>query len=144
MKIYKPRFIGAFIFILLANPILVCVVHSEDQNPGVDLKDVGLRSSYTKCLDDSGGVTFSLLNCNAAEFKYQDYRLNRVYKSLSQTLGAKDMSSLREDERKWIAYRDSYCSADPESGTASDVDSIGCKVEQTARRANLLEARLHK
>jgi uncharacterized protein YecT (DUF1311 family) len=123
--------------------MLLAPAHAENQSAEND-KDIGLRLSYLKCLDDSGGNTSKLLICNSTEMKYQDLRLNEAYKTLIQQLVAKEASLQRAEERKWITYRDVYCAADLNSGTASDVDSIGCKVEQTAKRANLLETRLHK
>lgn len=107
-------------------------------------QNFGLRPSYQECIDDSGGVTAKLLNCNGDEMKFQDRRLNDAYKTLTQSLPPKEELLLREDERKWIAYRDSYCAPDANGGTATDVDTSECKVEEAAKRANALEARMHK
>lgn len=128
--------------VLLMN-ILLGTARAGNQASSDD-KNIGIRPSYQQCIDESGGVTSMLLNCNGNEMKYQDRRLNDAYKALTQSLSPKDLSLLRAEERKWIAYRDSYCAPDLDSGTATDVDSSGCKVEQTARRANALEARLRK
>jgi uncharacterized protein YecT (DUF1311 family) len=134
---------SALISGVLLMSTLLSVAHADDQN-STDDQNIGLRPSYQQCLDDSGGVTSKLLNCNGEEIKYQDRRLNDAYKTLTQSLAPKDLALLRAEERKWITYRDSYCAPDPNSGPATDVDSSGCKVEQTAKRASVLEARLHK
>jgi uncharacterized protein YecT (DUF1311 family) len=133
--------------VLICGVLLMTVLHGvayADDQSAMDDKKIGLRPSYMQCLDSSDGVTSTLLNCNGDEMKYQDKRLNDAYKALVQSLDPKDLPQLRVEERKWIIYRDSYCAPDPNSGTAADVDSSGCKVEQTAKRASELEARLHK
>jgi uncharacterized protein YecT (DUF1311 family) len=98
---------------------------------------IKLRSSYGKCLDDAAGVVPVSRDCMAVEYKYQDKRLNAVYKKL-MSLGTKDeQATLRNEERRWIAYRDSTCNAQ-EPQLAPE----GCEVEATADRATELEARL--
>jgi uncharacterized protein YecT (DUF1311 family) len=119
------------------------IAYADDQG-NTDDANIGLRPSYQQCLDDSGGVTSKLLDCNGDELKYQDKRLNTAYKAVVKSLSPNDVSQLRAEERQWITSRDSDCAPDPNGGTASTVDASGCKVEHTAKRARELEARLQK
>jgi uncharacterized protein YecT (DUF1311 family) len=101
----------------------------------------GLRSSYEKCVDASGGVTVAMLDCDGPEYDYQNKRLDKAYKSFMEKLNTSDQAKLREEEKKWIAYRAYYCAPDPDSGTAADVGSSACFVAETAKQATALEAR---
>lgn len=101
----------------------------------------GLRSSYNICLDNSGGVTVKMLDCDDDELSYQDARLNKVYKKLFSSLSNSQKMVLRSDEKKWMAFRDSACRPDPDGGTAASVTSKSCYVDETARQATRLEQR---
>lgn len=102
---------------------------------------MGLRPTYEKCGDSSGGVTVAMLNCDGPEYKYQKRRLNEVYKTLMKKLDPIGQAELRDEEGKWIAYRDYFCAPDPDGGTAADVGSSSCFVYETAKQATALEAR---
>lgn len=102
---------------------------------------MGLRAAYEECGDKSGGATVELLNCDAPEYKYQNNRLNAAYKMLMKKLDPGTQSELRNEERKWIAYRDYFCAPDADGGTAADVGSSSCLVSETAKQATALEAR---
>jgi uncharacterized protein YecT (DUF1311 family) len=54
--------------------------------------DDDLSKEYAVCIDKSGGVTVSILECNGDELDRQDARLNDNYKKL--------MSKLSRDQKK--------------------------------------------
>lgn len=101
----------------------------------------GLRPSYDRCAEASGGVTVDILNCNAVEYSYQNKRLNKSYKSLMNKMSGSEQEKLRDEQRKWIAYRDSYCAPDKDGGTRAAIESSSCLVGETAKQATALEAR---
>lgn len=100
---------------------------------------VGLRASYEQCLDASGGVTAALLDCAAAELDHQDRRINAAYKTRLTSLPENQKNRLREDQRKWIVYRDVRCAPRRTGGTGASVGSGGCLVSETAKQAAALE-----
>lgn len=102
---------------------------------------IGLRPSFYKCTDTSGGVTQALLGCNAKELTYQNARLSRAYKELVSKANTEGQAKIRDEESKWVTYRDYYCAPDVDGGTSADVDSGSCAVEETARQAAALESR---
>jgi uncharacterized protein YecT (DUF1311 family) len=103
----------------------------------------GLRHAYDTCLDASGGADAAMQDCISAEYVYQDARLNKIYKSLMVKIPKDEQARLRDEERKWIAYRDAHCKLAPDSGQGQRLESNDCAVEQTAKRATVLEGRQH-
>lgn len=103
-----------------------------------------LRHSYQKCLSASGGITVSMINCSSKEYRFQDKRLKRIYKSLMSKLDAEDKIQARDQERVWLKSRDRHCNIHDTGGTADDIATHGCYVVQTAIRATQLEDRIDK
>lgn len=127
--------------IVLLSMSLTCV--SVGAKPPIQEKvgSIGLRPSYDKCGDASDGITVNILNCNADEYRYQNERLNRGYKTLTDKLSVSEQVKLRDEQRKWISYRDSYCAPDKDGGTRAAIESSSCLVGETAKQATALEAR---
>lgn len=96
---------------------------------------------FTTCMDKSGGVTLSMLNCKAAETKTQDGRLNGAYGKLMKELKPDRKNQLIEVQRAWIKYQDLNCKfyADPNGGTNAAVAASDCFLSTTANRAKELE-----
>ncbi len=109
-----------------------------------DDKTIGVRPSYTQCLDASGGVTPVMRDCISEEMGHQDDRLNRAYKSLMAILDPAAKSRLRVEERAWIRKRDSLCAIRPDSGQGGELDAYGCEVQATTERAFELETMLKR
>lgn len=102
----------------------------------------GIRPSYQICLDKTGGVTPSMRDCIGAEYEYQDKRLNQAYRSLMDGLDSTGRTSLRAEERKWIAQRDRSCKPPTaDDGQAQELMYRDCLLTKTAKRATALEAR---
>ncbi len=101
----------------------------------------GLRPSYTTCLNATGGVTSDMQDCIAAEFEYQDARLNKVYRALRERLDQQGKRKLLGEQRKWLALRDKSCEADAGGGTGQMLEASDCALGMTAKRAAELESR---
>ncbi|MDA1379611.1 lysozyme inhibitor LprI family protein [Plesiomonas shigelloides subsp. oncorhynchi] len=71
---------------------------------------------YARCMDESGGVTASMLDCIGEETMTQDARLNGAYKKLGSQLAPDRKKQLVAAQRLWIQYRDANCRfyADPD------------------------------
>lgn len=104
---------------------------------------LGLRPSFEKCIDASGGVTSDMIDCDGEEYVFQDKRLNRVYKLLMSQLDAQEKFQLRDEERVWIKYRDTHCVFHDTGGTADDIAAHDCQMTQAALRAAQLQQRIH-
>ena len=96
---------------------------------------------YDNCMENSGGVTVTMLNCMDEEMVTQDARLNGVYKKLMEQLTTDRSEQLRTAQRIWIKYRDANCHfyADPNGGTIATVNASACFLSETAERASELE-----
>lgn len=103
-----------------------------------------LRPSYDQCLDAAQGVTIALNNCIGLEYDFQDKRLNTAYKALRQSLSVAQRSTLRDQERAWIADRDKACAPPADGGTADMLGANECRLDRTAQRAAELEAQRNR
>jgi uncharacterized protein YecT (DUF1311 family) len=99
-----------------------------------------LSKRFGACMDGSGGVTATMLNCVAAETQAQDKALNANYTMLLKRTAPSRKPSLQEAQRAWIKYRDLNCGfyADPDGGTSAGVDAASCVMQMTADRAKEL------
>jgi uncharacterized protein YecT (DUF1311 family) len=118
--------------------LAMSAAHGQD----IDASKTPLRPAYYTCVKASDGVTLALNNCIGTEYDFQDKRLNTAYRRLRTSLPPERRTTLRDDERAWISQRDKTCTPDGSGGTASMLDSNQCRLDQTAARAAVLEARI--
>jgi len=106
-----------------------------------DEKAIGLSREYEGCMDKSGGVTASMLDCIGAETKRQDARLNKVYKDVIAQMDEGGKKRLLEAQRAWIKFRDADVDLyrDPNGGTAATLAGADRYLMMTAQRAAELE-----
>lgn len=102
----------------------------------------GYSREYKRCLDNSGGVTSEMRNCNGTELKYQDSLLNRHYKQAMKVLDTAHRDELKKIQRLWMKYRDAKCGFlfGLTGGTMDLIIGGGCHVDMTAQRATELKA----
>jgi uncharacterized protein YecT (DUF1311 family) len=76
---------------------------AAQQAGGPGMLDVaGLSSTYTACLKSANEKTLAVDACMSSELKSQDARLNKVYKSLLDTLKPDAKKALVDAERVWL------------------------------------------
>jgi len=104
--------------------------------------EVKLSSSYSKCMDKSGGVTTFGLDCMNIETEIQDKKLNKFYKSAMKMLEPKKQAELKDVQRFWIKHRDAQCGfyIGLTGGTMDNTNSSSCFLTMTAERAQELES----
>lgn len=99
--------------------------------------------AYERCLAaPSGQSTAGMVGCVGTELKAQDARLNRAYQGAMKRMTLpRQKTALQKAQRAWIAFRDADCAAhlDADWGTISQVESASCRLDHTARRADMLE-----
>lgn len=104
---------------------------------------IGIRPSLGACLKETDGTMPSIRDCLRDEHGFQDHRLNQTYKKLMGSLSEAERKHLREEERRWMTFRDTFCAPDPEPGQVQELEADECVVDQTADRASELESRLN-
>ena len=81
-----------------------------------------LTKQYDVCMDKSGGVTASILDCMGEEFGRQDKVMNANYQALIKAYGAKSafVAKLRKAQRLWLAMvaGESNLAANPGGGSS--------------------------
>ncbi|MBV4492923.1 lysozyme inhibitor LprI family protein [Pseudomonas oryzicola] len=97
-------------------------------------------ADYGQCMDRASS-TVAMSECIRAETQVQDQRLNRVYKQLMSRLDAGQQKSLRDVQRKWLAYRDGNCQfhVQASGGTMAALEGGTCLMDMTRDRAAELE-----
>ncbi|MNC11109.1 hypothetical protein D3C76_280090 [compost metagenome] len=95
---------------------------------------------YGQCMDKASS-TVAMSECIRAETQLQDQRLNRVYKQLMGKLDAGQQKSLRDVQRRWLAYRDGNCGfhVQASGGTMAQLEGGTCVMDMTRDRAAELE-----
>jgi len=96
-----------------------------------------LTNKYESCIDNSGGNTENMHECNLEELKYQDTLLNQNYKLVIQKLSNEKKKKMKELQRLWIKYRDKNCDFlyNFTGGTMDILNGDGCLIEMTTKRA---------
>ena len=104
--------------------------------------EVGSSKQFSTCMDKSGGITLTMIECIVTENKLQDTRLNKAYKALSADLPPTRKAQLLEAQRAWIKFRDTNCNFydDPDGGSLARVSANECVMRATTERARELEA----
>jgi uncharacterized protein YecT (DUF1311 family) len=116
----------------------VSAAHGQDNAAAAETP---LRPAYDVCVKASRGVTLALNNCIGTEYDFQNKQLNAAYQRLRASLSDSQRIALRDEERAWIAQRDKTCAPDGSGDTASMLDTNQCRLDQTAARAAVLDAR---
>jgi uncharacterized protein YecT (DUF1311 family) len=100
-----------------------------------------LSPAYSKCVNNAGGVTSSMLECGAKEYKVQDAKLNKMYKTAMSKLDPQGKTKLKNVQRIWVQYKEAKCGFYDglSGGTMDALNSSGCTIEETALRAQELE-----
>jgi len=103
-----------------------------------------LSRAYECCVAESDGGDFSIIDCIQQELERQDARLNVAYKKLMDALDGDRKTKLREAQRAWIKFRDTYGDFlyDPDGGTLARVKANHWHMQATADRARQLEDEL--
>jgi|GEM_PF-609077 len=119
----------------------VVAAQDADEPAGLDEQSayLGIRASYRTCIDQSNGTMPSMTECAEGEFAYQDKRLNVAYGHATKAVSVERRALLRVEERDWIKRRDAECAIPAGPGQGQILDSIGCNITETARRARHLE-----
>lgn len=106
-------------------------------------RDVELYSNdYWVCLEGANGGYAGIHACEADELESQDRILNRIYKILMLELTPPERTTLRQEERNWIAERDKSCerlAAPEKGGELFYIVHTGCILRATAERRAYLE-----
>ncbi len=121
-----PMIAAASLFIPLS-----FTAQAKDEDP--------YTNQYSTCMEASGGVTQSMVECMSDELEIQDQRLNDAYRAIRSELPEARQIALRDAQRLWISYRDANCYfyATGE-GTIARLISNDCFLSATAKRATEL------
>lgn len=103
--------------------------------------DENLRDSYFQCLNSAAGVTPQIEDCIDEELAFQDERLNDILQRMIDGADKQGQSALKTVQEEWLIDRDQSCSSDGQGGQGARLETNGCVLERTAKRATELEAR---
>lgn len=125
-------------FMFLGSLAATSLAQAKDNTQSDTL--IQYSKTYTRCVDQSGGVTSTMLSCINQETIIQDKRLNTAYQQLTKLLIPAQRSTLQSAQRSWLTTRKSTCDfySQVSGGSMSTLISQDCFLQETARRAGLL------
>jgi uncharacterized protein YecT (DUF1311 family) len=100
---------------------------------------IGMRSSFGRCIDQSEGATPAMRECISRELNYQDSRIKKVYDRLLVSLDNAGQEQMRQTQQAWHETMMVYCNAGPELGQAQELNVYDCVLNETTKRAVILE-----
>jgi uncharacterized protein YecT (DUF1311 family) len=98
-----------------------------------------MSKEYLDCMDKSGGVTVSMLECKGDESDRQDAQLNENYRKLMSKQSRGQKKALVEAQRAWLRKTNCDFYYDPNGGSAARLGGSGCWLTMTATRARELK-----
>ena len=98
----------------------------------------GYSTTYSTCMDESGGVAMNMLDCMRSETEQQDGRLNKNYKAAIQALTPAQQTQLQDAQRLWIKFRDADCTllGSLTGGSIDRINGASCFLDMTKERAD--------
>lgn len=88
--------------------------------------------------EDCDGTTAEMIACGQRNLQRADRELNAFWQSLPESL----KKQLRQQQRDWIKYRDSYCDAEAKSiangGSMEPLIRLGCLAGETEAQTQKL------
>ncbi len=96
---------------------------------------------FENCSDNSTGITSEILDCISSEIEYQDDKLNKKYKKLQEQLTSSEKIKLRDEQRKWIKFRDRKVDEiyKTQGGSMANINGQSLYLELTMKQADKLE-----
>ncbi|WOK37292.1 lysozyme inhibitor LprI family protein [Sphingomonas sp. C3-2] len=107
----------------------------ENDEPGEERS-----AEYQQCMDESEGVTVTMMDCIAIDLGPKDDLLNTRYKAVIAALPDAKAEQLRALQRDWIRQRDRLCDEKLEEpgGTLGQVIRRECLLTETNKRIAFL------
>ncbi len=104
-------------------------------------KETMLSEQYSECMNQSSGVTVTILDCIATETKKQESFLNKAYKKVMENLSVKRKKQLQNAQRLWVKYREANCNfyADADSGSLTAIVLNECFLTEISLRRKKIE-----
>jgi uncharacterized protein YecT (DUF1311 family) len=97
----------------------------------------GASAKFQRCIDRAGGVTVAVSDCQEAELRRADNRLNATYQTVMARLPPNRQVALRDEERLWISRRDQTCQSARQAnagGTAAGLGGQDCQLRESRQR----------
>ncbi|GMU42995.1 MAG: hypothetical protein AMXMBFR25_09810 [Lysobacterales bacterium] len=96
----------------LPRALLLCIAATLGPTLHAATDEHPIDAELSRCMESPEGIsTHGTRACIDAATAAWDRELNRVWKELRQELPAATFASLRESQRKWIAFRDAELAA---------------------------------
>ena len=108
----------------------------------LNTKAASFSYTYETCMENSNGVTATMLDCISDEIAYQDKLLNFYYKKAKASLDTNGQKLLLNEQRAWLKYanaRTSFISGTT-FGTLSTLQTQSTYLELLTNRVDELKA----
>ena len=102
----------------------------------------GQTTTYTRCMETSGGIDSDVLDCTVQEQTVQKKRLKNSINKLNNYLTPKEHTQLVLSQRRWLSYKKSQCQLiylTLGEGTASNLAAEDCHRQMITQRVQIIE-----
>lgn len=102
----------------------------------------GQTTTYTRCMETSGGIDSDVLDCTVQEQTVQKKRLKNSINKLNNYLTPKEHAQLVLSQRRWLLYKKSQCQLiylTLGEGTASNLAAEDCHRQMITQRVQIIE-----
>ena len=102
----------------------------------------GQTTTYTRCMETSGGIDSDVLDCTVQEQTVQKKRLKNSINKLNNYLTPKEHTQLVLSQRRWLSYKKTQCQLiylTLGEGTASNLAAEDCHRQMTTQRVQIIE-----
>ena len=102
----------------------------------------GQTTTYTHCMEKSGGIDSDMLDCTVQEQIVQKKRLKNSINKLNNYLTPKEHTQLVLSQKRWLSYKKTQCQLiylTLGEGTASNLAAEDCHRQMTTQRVQIIE-----
>lgn len=103
---------------------------------------MGYSTKYVECMKSSNNQANTTSTCQFKELKYQNKRLKKLFKQNMKISTVQQQADLNRIQNQWAAQRELSCGLKNQRLKQLNPASIGCALQMTSSRADMLEVQV--
>ena len=103
---------------------------------------MGYSQDYVECMTSSNNQANTTSVCQIKEYKYQNKRLKKLFKQNMSFSNPQEKVDLNRIQIQWASQRELSCGLKNKKIKALSPASIGCALQITSSRADMLEVQV--
>lgn len=116
--------------------IIICGLYA------VNVSAMGYTKDYVACMASSDNQASTASVCQLKEFRYQEKRLKKLFKQNMRMSNEQQKLDLKRIQNQWATQRELSCGLKNKKLKQLNPASVGCALQMTSSRADLLEVQV--